>query len=88
MDDRRSQFRYATKHNSLGASEETVRTFCCDVPCQIRIDWFSCEYGIVDLKTSDSLKWFEADCKPLFAPVCCGLVEKESTITILPKLYG
>ena len=46
-----------------GASEATVRASYCDVPCQIRIDWFSCEYGIVDLKTCDSLKWFEADCK-------------------------
>ena len=46
-----------------GASEATVRASYCDVPCQIRMDWFSCEYGIVDLKTCDSLKWFEADCK-------------------------
>lgn len=27
------------------------------------MDWFSCEYGIVDPKTGDSLKWFEADCR-------------------------
>ena len=46
-----------------GASEATVRASYCDVPCQIRIDWFSCEYGIVDLKTCDSLKWFEAECR-------------------------
>ena len=48
-----------------GASEATVRASYCDVPCQIRIDWFSCEYGIVDLKTCDSLKWFEGDCRRL-----------------------
>ena len=46
-----------------GVSEATVRAEYCNVPCQIRMDWFSCEYGIVDLKTCDSLKWFEADCK-------------------------
>ena len=37
-----------------GASEATVRASYCDVPCQIRIDWFSPEHGIVNLKTCDS----------------------------------
>ena len=46
-----------------GASEATVRASYCDVPCQIRMDWLSREHGIVDLKTCDSLKWFEGDCK-------------------------
>ena len=46
-----------------GVSEATVRAEYCNVPCQIRMDWFSPEHGIVDLKTCDSLKWFEADCK-------------------------
>ena len=46
-----------------GISEATIRAECCNVPCQIRMDWFSPEHGIVDLKTCDSLKWFEADCK-------------------------
>ena len=46
-----------------GVSEATVRAEYCNVPCQIRLDWFSTEHGIVDLKTCDSLKWFEADCK-------------------------
>ena len=27
------------------------------------MDWFSPESGLVDLKTCDSLKWFEADCR-------------------------
>ena len=27
------------------------------------MDWFSPEYGLVDLKTCDSLKWFENDCR-------------------------
>ena len=46
-----------------GVAEATVRAEYCNVPCQIRLDWFSPEHGIVDLKTCDSLKWFEADCK-------------------------
>ena len=46
-----------------GVSEATIRAEYCNVPCQIRLDWFSPEHGIVDLKTCDSLKWFEADCK-------------------------
>ena len=46
-----------------GVSEATVRAEYRGVPCQIRMDWFSREYGIVDLKTCDSLKWFEGDCK-------------------------
>ena len=46
-----------------GVSEATVRAEYCNVPCQIRMDWFSPEHGLVDLKTCDSLKWFEADCK-------------------------
>ena len=46
-----------------GVSEATVRAEYCNVPCQIRMDWFSPEHGIVDLKTCDSLKWFEGDCK-------------------------
>ena len=46
-----------------GVSEATVRAEYRGVPCQIRMDWFSREYGIVDLKTCDSLKWFEGDCR-------------------------
>ena len=46
-----------------GVSEATVRAEYRGVPCQIRMDWFSREYGLVDLKTCDSLKWFEAECR-------------------------
>ena len=46
-----------------GISEATVRAEYCKVPCQIRLDWFSRDSGIVDLKTCDSLKWFESDCR-------------------------
>ena len=33
------------------------------IPCQIRLDWLAPEYGIVDLKTSDNLSWFESDAR-------------------------
>ena len=46
-----------------GEAEGVVRAEYCGVPCQIRMDWFSPESGLVDLKTCDSLKWFEADCR-------------------------
>ena len=46
-----------------GEAEGVVRAEYCGVPCQIRMDWFSPETGLVDLKTCDSLKWFEADCR-------------------------
>ena len=46
-----------------GVSEGVVRTNYCGVPCQIRMDWFSPEHGLVDLKTCDQLKWFESDCR-------------------------
>ena len=46
-----------------GVSEATVRAEYRGVPCQIRMDWLSREHGIVDLKTCDSLKWFENDCR-------------------------
>jgi hypothetical protein len=46
-----------------GVSEATIRAEYCGVPCQIRMDWYSAEHGIADLKTCDSLKWFEGDCR-------------------------
>ena len=46
-----------------GEAEGVVRAEYCGVPCQIRMDWFSPEHGLVDLKTCDSLKWFESDCR-------------------------
>ena len=44
-------------------AEGVVRAEYRGVPCQIRMDWFSPKHGIVDLKTCDSLKWFENDCR-------------------------
>jgi len=46
-----------------GEAEGVVRAEYCGVPCQIRMDWFSPTAGLIDLKTCDSLKWFEADCR-------------------------
>jgi len=44
-----------------GTAEGVVRAEYCGVPCQIRMDWFSPNFGLVDLKTCDSLRWFESD---------------------------
>jgi len=54
---------YAAALLKTGQPEGVVRTEYCGLPCQIRIDWFNPEYGIVDLKTCDDLTWFESDAK-------------------------
>lgn len=46
---------------TTGIAEGTVRSNYCGEPCQIRMDWFSEKFGIVDLKTCDELTWFESD---------------------------
>ncbi len=46
-----------------GIAEGVLRAEYCGVECQIRMDWFSNTHGLVDLKTCDSLRWFESDCK-------------------------
>ena len=46
-----------------GRAEGVIRAEYCDISCQIRIDWTSPEYGIVDLKTCDDLTWFESDAR-------------------------
>lgn len=46
-----------------GIAEGVVRADYCGVPCQIRMDFFSPKFGLVDLKTCDSLRWFESDCR-------------------------
>jgi len=48
---------------SKGEAEGVVRARLHGVPCQIRMDWFSSEFGLVDLKTAAELKYFESDCK-------------------------
>lgn len=46
-----------------GRSEGVVRAEYCGTPCQIRIDWTHPQRGIVDLKTTADLTWFENDAK-------------------------
>ena len=48
---------------SFGVAEAVVRRDYCDIPCQIRMDWFRPDCGIVDLKTCDDLDWFQADAR-------------------------
>jgi hypothetical protein len=48
---------------STGQAEGVVRAEYCGVPCQIRLDWFNPDFGIVDLKTCDDLQWFESDAR-------------------------
>lgn len=51
----------AKKLLESGIAEGTIRNEdYCGVAAQARIDWFSPDYGIVDLKTtSDGIEWFE-----------------------------
>jgi hypothetical protein len=46
-----------------GVAENVVRAEYCNIPCQIRMDWFNPKQGFVDLKTCDDLTWFEADAR-------------------------
>ncbi len=48
---------------SEGVPEGVVRAEYCQMPCQIRMDWFDPHRGLVDLKTCDDLDWFEADAR-------------------------
>ncbi|MFO7900007.1 MAG: PD-(D/E)XK nuclease-like domain-containing protein [Planctomycetota bacterium] len=44
---------------SDGVAEGVVRADYRDVPCQVRIDWLNPTGGIADLKTCDTLTYFE-----------------------------
>ena len=46
-----------------GRAEGVVRVEYCDTPCQVRLDWTHPHRGIVDLKTTADLTWFENDAK-------------------------
>jgi hypothetical protein len=46
-----------------GRSEGVIRTNYCETPCQVRLDWVHPHRGIVDLKTTADLTWFENECK-------------------------
>ena len=54
---------YAQELLSDGTAEGVVRAEYCGKQCQIRLDWLNPHSGIVDLKTTDDLQWFEADAK-------------------------
>jgi hypothetical protein len=54
---------YAAALLKTGLPEGVIRAEYCGLPCQIRLDWFNLEYGIVDLKTCDDLTWFESDAR-------------------------
>lgn len=54
---------YAVELLKNGHAEGVVRTEYCGLLCQIRLDWFNPDYGIIDLKTCDDLTWFESDAK-------------------------
>lgn len=55
--------REARKLLANGFAEAVVRTHLFGVPCQIRMDWFNPDEGLVDLKTCAELRWFEADAR-------------------------
>ena len=46
-----------------GRSEGVVRAEYCGTPCQIRIDWTHPHRGIVDLKSTADLTWFENEAR-------------------------
>jgi len=51
----------ATSLLANGVAEGVVRATYCHQPCQIRIDWLNPYKGIIDLKTCDSIDYFERD---------------------------
>lgn len=48
---------------SEGMAEGVLRNEYCGVRCQIRIDWFAPRKAVCDLKTVDSIDYFEADAR-------------------------
>ncbi len=48
---------------SQGIAEGVVRQRLFEVPCQIRMDFFHPDHGIMDLKTCESLASFHHDCR-------------------------
>ena len=53
----------ATQLLKIGQPEGVARAKLDDVPCQIRMDWFNPEMGLVDLKTTAELRYFESDAR-------------------------
>lgn len=50
---------------SKGVAEGVVRVELEGVPCQIRMDWYNPELGLVDYKTTVDLHFFESECRRL-----------------------
>lgn len=50
---------------AVGIAEGVIRTRHLDVPCQARLDWLTTtdSPALVDLKTCDSLDWFEGEAR-------------------------
>jgi hypothetical protein len=46
-----------------GVGEGVARAEYGGVPCQIRIDYLHPSHGIIDLKTTDDMEWFESDAR-------------------------
>lgn len=46
-----------------GRAEGVIRTSYCETPCQVRLDWVHPHRGLVDLKTTADLTWFENETK-------------------------
>ena len=60
----------------VGIAEQTVRATYFGEPCQIRMDWFRADYDgrpvICDLKTCDTLDFFENDARRYGYPQQCS----------------
>ena len=48
---------------SGGVGEGVARADYGGVPCQVRVDYLHPSFGLVDLKTCDTLDWFESDAR-------------------------
>ena len=46
-----------------GRAEGVIRTSYCETPCHVRLDWVHPHRGLVDLKTTADLTWFENETK-------------------------
>lgn len=85
-----------------GVAEQTVRAHYCGEPCQIRMDWFRTFFedrpAIVDLKTVQTLDYFEGDARRLGYPhqmafyrevlknATCGEVEADCYLIAIEKV--
>ena len=48
---------------AIGVAEGVARAKIEQIPCQIRMDWFNPERGLVDYKSCAELRYFESDCR-------------------------